>query len=98
MPLVVGSCGIGLEVTGRRGCPGRRARVWMHGGGLLQVQVRRVGDGSGQELRVQVGRLSLGRKEASPDGSHHEYNGGQALGSEGQKCLSGDSSTRGTWE
>jgi hypothetical protein len=32
MPLVVGSCGVRLEVAGWRGCPRRRALVWIHGG------------------------------------------------------------------
>ena len=53
MPLVVGSCGVGLEVAGRRGCPRRGARVWVHGGGLLQV---RAGRG-----RVVTGSEGLGR-------------------------------------
>ena len=47
MPLVVGASGIGLKIAGRRGCAWRGARVWMHGGGLLQVQVRRAGDRQG---------------------------------------------------
>lgn len=33
MPLVVGACGVGLEVAGRRGCARRRALVRaVHGG------------------------------------------------------------------
>lgn len=45
IPLVVGACGVGLEVVGGRGCPRRGTRVGMHGGGGLvqeqaEVQVR----------------------------------------------------------
>jgi hypothetical protein len=39
--------------------------------------------------------LSLRRKQASPDGSHHEC-ARVRLGSDSQKCLAGDGSTRGT--
>lgn len=44
IPLVVGSCGVGLEVIGGRGGPRRGARVLIHcEGGLQETRRRRAG-------------------------------------------------------
>lgn len=103
MPLVVGSCGVCLEVAGRRGCSRRRALVGMHGGrGLLQVQLHREGDWEGRggegtgwraRGRVKVDYRCGGNRRVLMVAITSAASVG--LGSNCQRCLSEDWSTRG---